>query len=111
LRVTSAIWVAAMVRQYYGVGAIATVARRGAEEAGAIFVIMDNLSGQADLYGPAPQAAFDEDRPDDRKFQKIVDDASLAAISERLDREFRFDPDIWVVAVEDRQGRILFDAI
>jgi hypothetical protein len=31
------------------------------------------------------------------------------AIAERLDREVRFDPDLWVVAVEDREGRIFFE--
>jgi hypothetical protein len=85
------------------------VARRGADEAGAIFVIVDRLGGDADLYGPAPQVFFDEERPSDRKLERIVETASLAAISERLDKEMRFDPDLWIVAVEDRQGRVLFD--
>lgn len=109
LRVTSAIWVGALIRRYQSAGAIVTVARRGATEAGAIFVIVDRLGGDADLYGPAPQAFFDESQPSDRKLQRIVEAASLAAISERLDKEVRFDPDLWIVAVEDRQGRILFD--
>jgi hypothetical protein len=109
LRVTSAIWVGVLIRRYQGAGAIATLARRGAEEAGAIFVIVDRLDGDADLYGPAPQAAFDEARPSDRKFQRIATDETVAAISERLGREVRFDPDLWIVAVEDRQGRVFFE--
>jgi hypothetical protein len=109
LRVTSAIWVGVLIRRYSAVGAIVTVARRGAEEAGAIFVTIDRLGGGVDLYGPAPQAVFDETRPSDRRFQRIVEAADPAAISERLKREARFDPDLWVVAVEDREGRIFFD--
>lgn len=99
------------MRRYYGAGAVATVARRGAEEAGAIFLIVDKLSGAGDLYGPAPQTSFDEKRPSDRKFQRVLEGESLSAISDRLDREVRFDPDLWIVALEDREGRIFFEAI
>jgi hypothetical protein len=109
LRVTSAIWIGALIRRYHGAGAIATMVRRGAEEAGAIFVVVDKLDGIADLYGPAPQTSFDEARPSDRRFQRIVEAAVPAAISERLEREIRFDPDLWVIAVEDREGRLFFD--
>jgi hypothetical protein len=109
LRVKSAIWVGALIRRYHGAGAIVTVARRGAAEAGAIFVIVDKLEGNADLYGPAPQASFDETGPSDRRFQRVATAASHDAVAERLDREVRFDPDLWVVAVEDREGRVFFD--
>lgn len=109
MRVKSAIWVGALIRRYHGAGAIVTVARRGAEEAGAIFVIVDKLDGNPDLYGPAPQASFDETGPSDRKFQRVAAGASHEAIAQRLDRETRFDPDLWVVAVEDREGRIFFE--
>lgn len=111
MRVTSSLWVGAFVRRCYGIGATPVVARRGAEEAGAIFIIIDKLAGVADLYGPAPQSAFDEDRPSDRLFQKIIDGESPEVIAARLDRETRFDPDLWVVAVEDRVGRVLFETV
>ena len=111
MRVTSSLWVGAFVRRCFGAGAIATVARHGAEEAGAIFVIIDWLNGGADLYGPAPQSAFDEPHPSDRRFQRLIEGRSLADISARLEKETRFDPDLWVVAVEDRQGRTLFDTL
>jgi hypothetical protein len=32
-------------------------------------------------------------------------------VNARLEKEGRFDPDFWVVAVEDRQGRTLFDVV
>lgn len=111
MRVTSAVWVAAFIRRCNGAGAVATLVQRGAEEAGAIFVIVDRLDGAADLYAPAPQASFDDARPSDRKFQRVLESAAAVEISERLDREKRFDPDLWVVAVEDREGRVLFDTV
>ena len=111
MRVTSSLWVGASVRRAYGEGAVATVVRRGAEEAGAIFVIVDRLNGSADLYGPAPQAAFEESQPSDRLFQKLIEGESLDAISARLEREKRFDSDLWIVAIEDRAGRVFFETI
>jgi hypothetical protein len=111
VRVTSALWVSALVRRYYGMGAIATVARRGAEEAGAIFILVDQLGGMTDLYGPAPQSSFDEARPSDRLFQKLANSENAEAISARVERERKFDPDLWVVAIEDRDGRLLFETV
>lgn len=112
MRVTSALWVSALIRRYNDAGASAVVAQRGAGEAGAIFIILDRLSGGVDLYGPAPQAFFaDSDEPADRRFQRIVAEAASPDISERLARERRFDPDLWVVGIEDRAGRILFETV
>jgi hypothetical protein len=87
------------------------VVRRGAEEAGAIFIIIDRLDGVADLYGPAPQSTFDDEKPADRLFQNLTAGANSAAVTERLDREKRFDPDLWIVAVEDRKGRLFFETV
>ena len=111
MRVTSSLWVGAYVRRCFAQGAMATVARRGAEEAGAIFVIVDRLNGIADLYVPAPQATFDESRPSERIFQLVVAGQPLAEVDVRLEREVRFDSDLWVVAVEDRDGRAFLDTI
>lgn len=109
MRVTSSLWVGAFVRRCYVEGAIATVARRGSDEAGAIAVIVDRLDGTADLYVPAPQSSFDEAHPGDRLFQRVIEKEPRDAIGARLEREKRFDPDIWVVEVEDRAGRAFLD--
>jgi hypothetical protein len=108
-RVTSGLWVAAHVRRCNLEGMPAVVMRRGAEEAGAILVVVDRLDGRNDLYAPAPQMMFDEARPSDRLFQKIRDGVDGLALSEAIASEVRFDPDVWVVAVEDREGRSLLD--
>ena len=111
MRVTSSLWVGAYVRRCFAEGAFAAVVRRGAEEAGAIFVIVDRLNGTADLYAPAPQAIFDESRPSDRLFQLVAADEPLADVNARVEREVRFDPDLWVVAVEDRDGRAFLERL
>ena len=111
MRLKSAIWVAAYVRRCHLEGAFAVVRRRGAEEAGAIFVKISRLDGTAALYGPAPQSAFEEARPGDRRFvlsfaAGFVADADVEA---RLGRELGFDSDLWIVEVEDRAGRHFLD--
>jgi hypothetical protein len=102
--------VAALVRRYSGEAIPAVVEQRGAEEAGAVFVVIDLLNGSGDLYGPAPQSSF-EGKPSDRLFQRMERGAALPEIAKRLERERRFDPDIWVVTIEDRGARLFFDTV
>lgn len=113
MRLKSAIWVAAYIRRCNGEGAYAVVRRRGAEEAGAIFVKLNRLDGTAELYGPAPQSAFDDARPTDRMFSASIagQPAPEEKIEERLTKEVRFDPDVWIVEVEDRAGRHFLDRL
>ncbi|MGE3147944.1 MAG: DUF1491 family protein [Pseudorhodoplanes sp.] len=113
MRLKSGIWVAAYIRRCGVEGAQAVLRRRGAEEAGAIFVKIDRLDGTADLFGPAPQTAFEEARPADRAFAPVLKSlpAPTAEIETCLAREIRFDPDIWIVEVEDRAGRNFLDQI
>jgi hypothetical protein len=107
MRLKSAIWVAAYIRRCNGEGAFAAVRRRGAEEAGAIFIKLNRLDGTAELFAPAPQSAFDEANPSDRAFTRSLGEAPVpeAKVEERLVREIRFDPDTWIVEVEDKAGR------
>ncbi|MFI5409822.1 DUF1491 family protein [Kaistia sp. UC242_56] len=109
MRVTSGLWVAAYIRRAFVEGAFAAVVRRGSEEAGAIFVVVDWLDGTVDLYGPAPQTAFDDSKPTDRLFSRIGERIDRLAMQERIGSETRFDSDIWVVEIEDRQGRSFLD--
>jgi hypothetical protein len=113
MRLKSAIWVAAYIRRCGVEGAVATLRRRGAEEAGAIYIIVNRLDGTADLYGPAPQSAFDEAMPFDRAFAPMLATmpAPESAIETLIARERRFDPDLWVVEVEERSGRHFLDRV
>jgi len=112
MRLKSAIWVAAYLRRRHIDGTFAVVRRRGAEEAGAVFVKIARLDGTAELYGPAPQSAFEESRPADRIFAACfkapVPEAEVEAY---LAREIRFDSDLWIVEVEDRSGSHLLELI
>jgi hypothetical protein len=111
MRLKSAIWVAAYLRRCNVEGVFAVVRRRGAEEAGAIFIILNRLDGTADLYGPAPQTAFDQPFSADRAFSAVLKQrpAPEAEVEARLAREVSFDPDVWILEVEDRSGRHFLD--
>src|SRR5580698_10216248 len=58
MRLRAHIWVSAYLRRCAVEGAVATLRRRGAAEAGAIFVKIDRLDGSAALFAPAPQSEF-----------------------------------------------------
>ena len=110
MRLTSDFFAGALVRRAFGEGCFAAVMRKGAKEAGAIFVVIDRLDGTKDLYGPAPQAMFMEetegaDAKDGRLFECRIAQGDIFAVQEVLDREARMDPDFWVIEIEDREGR------
>jgi len=112
MRLKSAIWVSAYIRRCLVEGVPAVLRRRGAEEAGAIFIKVNRLDGTSDLYGPAPQSAF-ADEVVDRLFVSCMpaSPASEADIEARLAREVRFDSDVWIVEAEDARGRHFIDQL
>jgi hypothetical protein len=101
MRVTSDLWVSALIRRVQSAGGFAAVLRRGAFEAGAVFIVSRSRLGEMKLYAPAPQAAYPEDgRPQERRFSQVLGQADEDALAARLEREARFDPDLWVVEIE-----------
>lgn len=106
MRLTSDFFVSAYLRQCGIEGAFAALRRRGGAEAGAIFIVIDRLDGTGTLYGPAPQSSYDE-KPQERAFARLHNPETIERpdIETRLEKEIRFDPDCWIVEVEDRQGR------
>jgi hypothetical protein len=110
MRLKSAIWVAAYLRRCQTEGIFGAVRKRGAEEAGAVFVKVTLLNGNAMLYAPAPQTAYDESRPVERVFAAMSPEpVPEQKVEERLAKELRFDPDAWIVETEDRAGRHFLD--
>lgn len=104
MRLRSDIFVAAYVRRRNGENTFTVVRRKGAAEAGTIFIMIDHLNGTADLYGPAPQSAFDDANPE-RRFHRISKDGDgPTEIEARLQKEQRFDSDLWIIDVEDKTG-------
>jgi hypothetical protein len=114
MRLKSGIWVAAYVRRCFVEGVFAAVRRRGADEAGAIFIKVDRLDGTADVYAPAPQSALAEGNyPTDRAFSAALKamPAAGADAEAYLSRQVRFDPDVWIIETEDRAGRHFLERV
>ena len=110
MRLKSSIWVAAYLRRCQTEGVFGAVRRRGAEEAGAVFVKIALLDGNAMLYAPAPQTVYDDTRPIERIFAPTAPQpVPERTVEDRLAREIRFDPDVWIVEIEDRAGRHFLD--
>lgn len=108
-RLKSGIWVSALVRRANGAGAFAAVRRRGAEEAGAVFVKVARLDGTAALYAPALPSLM-ESEPGERRFTvRVPVGEPESAAEERMRREISYDPDLWFVEIEDREGRCFLD--
>jgi hypothetical protein len=96
----SDIWVSALIRRVELAGAFATVARRGDASAGAVLVkTIDRRTGEARLYAEATRA---EGEP---IWMEPHPDAPEAELDAYATRAARIDPDIWVVEIEDADGR------
>ena len=108
-RLRSDFWVAAYLRRCNALGAAAVLRRRGAAEAGAIFIKVDRLDGTAVLIGPAPQSEAEPDG--ERRFGPVHQSAWIASSEAeiRLQSEIRFDRDLWIVEVESPAGESFLD--
>ena len=104
MRLKSSLWVSAYLRRAMLSGAFGAVARHGDDDAGAVFVkiVIDN--NNACLFGPAPVYALEPG--EGRKWRRLT--MAADEIDGFLTREHGFDPDLWVVEIEDREGRDFF---
>lgn len=110
MRLKTAIWAAAYLRRCQGVGIFGAIRRRGAEEAGAVFIKIALMDGKALLFAPAPQSTYDDSRPVERIFVQSPPTAvEEQAVEARLAKEVSFDPDVWIIEIEDKEGRHFLD--
>ncbi len=106
MRLKSELWVKAYLRTCASAGVPAADVRRGDDDAGVVFIKVARLDGTAALYGPAP-AGLERDSGEPR--WSLAATASDADIETRLAREKNLDSDIWIVEIEDREGRHFLD--
>ncbi len=100
MRLRTDIFVSALIRRVFSRGDFAAIEHKGAEEAGAIFIRQRFRDGLETLYAPAPQSFFDEEDSGDRLFEIRLDRQSAETVRAMLDRELKFDSDLWVVELE-----------
>jgi hypothetical protein len=105
MRVRTEMWVMAYLRRCQAEGVPVYVGRRGDEAAGAVFICVNRLDGTVALYGPAPAglAGIETERRWIGLFGGKA--LSVADVQVYLARQWDFDPDVWVLELEDRAGR------
>ena len=97
---SSDLWVSALIRRAELGGAFATVSRRGDARAGTVIVKAYNTSNRtARLY----TEAFGPDG--ERLWIQPVTSETESELDAYVQRQIGYDPDIWVVEIEDREGR------
>ncbi len=103
MRLTADIWVSAYLTRLRLQDIPAFVVARGDATAGAVLVKLNTLDGKACCY----QRSFDL-MTGDRKWVVLVagDEPEVDA---SILKQRGFDADLWVIEVEDRQGRHLLD--
>jgi len=113
MRLKTALWVAAWLRRCQVEGLFPVVRRRGAEEAGAVFVRISRLDGTSDLFGPAPQSAFDAAAGKGRAFAPSLaaQPAPDESVEAYLARQIKYDPDAWIIELDDSKGRNFLDIV
>lgn len=109
MRIATDLRAASILRRCAASGAAGYVVRRGDGERGALFVKISTLDGRATLFGPAP-ASF-EDSGGERGMVPHLDPSGAPEdeVDAYLRQQAEYDPDLWVIEIEDRQGRNFID--
>ena len=102
-RLTADFWVAAYLARLRSHDIPAFVVARGDATAGAVLVKLNTLDGQARAF----HRSFD--LMSGARVWATLTDGAEAEVDASIARQRGFDPDLWVIEVEDRAGRHLLD--
>jgi hypothetical protein len=101
-RLTAEFWVQAYLARLRLAEIPAFVTARGDATAGAVVVKLNRLDGSAQAF------ARSYDATGTRIWTPLAEGAE-PEVEAAVGRQRRFDPDLWVIEVEDRAGRHLLD--
>jgi len=102
-RLTAEFWVQAYLARPRLADIPAFVTTKGDLTAGAVLVKLNPLNGQARAF----QRSFDL-MTGERAWVTLAEGAD-ADVDAAIERQKSFDPDLWVIEVEDRDGRHLLE--
>tara|TARA_R110002110_G_scaffold7200_9_gene36528 strand:+ start:708 stop:1046 length:339 start_codon:yes stop_codon:yes gene_type:complete len=105
-RLKTSLWISAQIRLCDLSFTPAVVARRGDSDAGQVMVLRNLLDGTFELFA----RTTDMDGAPAWRRASGPDPVDYEAASKLIAREAEFDPDIWVLEVEDRDGKYELDA-
>lgn len=101
-RLPTHVWADALVRRALAAGAAAFILQRGDASRGDILVKVSKLNGEASLFGPTM------DMDGSRIFMNYEEQGvgpEEASVDAYLKRARERDRDLWVIEVEDKEGR------
>ena len=107
-RVKTEIRVSAQLRRAQIAGAFATIVRRGDPDAGAVAVKLYISRGDARLYIQSRDLDGNAVWREPFESNQQTDDIE-GKIDAWLEKESSIDPDLWIVEIEDREGRAFLD--
>ena len=102
-RLTAEFWVSAYLNRLRLYNIPAFVVTHGDNTAGAVLVKLNTLDGRARAF----QRSFD--LMSGERTWVVLADGVEAEVDAALAKQRNFDPDVWVIEVEDREGRHLLD--
>ena len=102
-RLTADFWVGAYLTRLRLADIPVYVTAKGDPTAGAVIVKLATLDGKAQAF----QRSFDILSGD--RVWMVLAEGDEAEVDAALARQRRNDPDLWILEVEDRQGRHLLD--
>ncbi len=102
-RLTAEFWVAAYLARLRLADIPVFVVKRGDASAGAVLVKVATLDGQARAFCRGFDLASGEQR------WQVLAEGAEAEVDAALLRQRSYDPDIWLIEVEDKAGRSLLD--
>ncbi|MEM8752069.1 MAG: DUF1491 family protein [Pseudomonadota bacterium] len=102
-RLTTEFWVAAYLARLREAAIPAFLTSKGDPTAGAVLVKAATLDGRASVF----ERAYGPDG--ERVWSPLAENADEAEADAAIARQRGFDPDLWVIEVEDRAGRTLLD--
>lgn len=102
-RLATEFWVQAYLRRLRLADIPAFVVHKGDKTAGAVMVKLNTLDGLACVY----QRAFDF--ATDVRCWVVLVQGREEEVDQTIARQRQFDPDLWLIEVEDKQGRALLD--
>ncbi|MGI9520629.1 MAG: DUF1491 family protein [Hyphomicrobiaceae bacterium] len=105
MRLKAEVWVKAYLRTCSREGATATVVRHGDDDAGAVFIKIRTLDGLAKLFGPAPVRLDDQVYSQSWSAHFGEGSRPESEIDALLTQQQQYDPDLWIVEVDSRDGR------
>ncbi len=94
------IWVGALIRRAEQGGAFAVVARKGDTRAGAVLVkAVNRRDGSVRLFAEATRG------DGERVWMQPAPGRDEGELDAYVERARRIDPDLWVIEIEDGEGR------